>query len=208
MNSPRRFSASAVKASLIAAAALGLSGCISLGSEPPESLLTLSPQTSAQAGSGAQASVSNSSQSIAILPLETPAKLDVQRVPVSVSATEIAYLQEAFWVEKPARLFRRLLGETLRARGNTLVLDNDDTPLLAAQSVRGTLMEMGYDADSSSVIVRFDAIRTQADGTVMSRRFEARETGILPEVGSVGPALNNAANTVAGEVADWVSAGS
>lgn len=208
MNVPRRVSASAVKMSLIAAAALGLQGCISLGAEPPESLLTLSPLTSAQAGSGAQASVSDSARSIAILPLETPAKLDVQRLPVTVSATEIAYLQDAFWVEKPARLFRRLLGETLRARGNTLVLDNDDTPLLAAQTVRGTLMEMGYDAASSSVIVRFDAIRTQADGTVMSRRFEARESGVLPEAGSVGPAINNAANTVAGDVADWVSAGS
>ncbi|MBV7264945.1 membrane integrity-associated transporter subunit PqiC [Erythrobacter sp. WH131] len=194
-----------VKMGAIGAAALTMTGCISLGSEPPESLLTLSPSVTADAGTGADASTSDASSAISILPLEAPAKLDALRVPVAVSDTEIAYLQEAFWVEKPARLFRRLLGETLRARGGTLVLDNDDTPLLAAQSIRGTLMEMGYDAPSSSVIVRFDAIRTREDGTVMSRRFEARETGILAEPASVGPALNRAANTVADEVASWVT---
>ena len=142
-----------------------------------------------------------------MLPIETPAKLDVTRVPVDITDTEIAYLQDAFWVEKPARLFRRLLGETLRARGGLLVLDSDDLPLLAAQSLRGTLVEMGYDAGSSSVMIRFDAIRTMEDGTVMSRRFEASESGVLPEAGSVGPALNRAANTLAGEVADWMAEG-
>ena len=124
-----------------------------------------------------------------------------------VSDTELAYLQEAFWVEKPARLFRRLLGETLRASGNTLVLDNDDTPLLAAQTLRGTLREMGYEAATSSVVVRYDAVRTNLDGTVSSRRFEARESGVLPEAASVGPAVNRAANTVAGEVAEWMAGG-
>ncbi|MBD2842588.1 ABC-type transport auxiliary lipoprotein family protein [Erythrobacter rubeus] len=208
MKFPRSAMTRLVKSSAIGAAALAVTGCISLGSEPPESLLTLSPSVSAEAGSGAGASTADASTAISILPLEAPAKLDALRVPVAVSATELAYLQDAFWVEKPARLFRRLLGETLRARGGTLVLDNDDTPLLAAQSLRGTLMEMGYDASSSSAIVQFDAIRTQEDGSVTSRRFEARETGVLPEPGSVGPALNRAANTVADEVAVWVTGAS
>ncbi|WP_234029640.1 ABC-type transport auxiliary lipoprotein family protein [Erythrobacter sp. THAF29] len=192
---------------LVGAGALALSGCLSLGAEPPESLLTLSPSASPVAGAGASASTEDNARAIAVLPIDTPAKLDVTRVPVMVSDTELAYLQEAFWVEKPARLFRRLLGDTLRARGNTLVLDNDDTPILAAQTLRGTLREMGYDAATSSVVVRYDAVRTNADGTVTSRRFEARESGVLAEAASVGPALNRAANTVAGEVAEWMSSG-
>lgn len=185
--------------------ATALAGCISLGGEPPESLITLNSSASAPVGLGAQAGTENSAGPIRVLTPETPAKLDVLRVPVAVNETEIAYLQEAFWVEKPARLFRRLLGETLRARGNALVLDSDDTPTFAEQTLRGTLLEMGYDASNSSVLVRYDAVRTNSEGLVQTRRFEASEDGVLPETASVGPALNRAANTVAGEVAAWIT---
>lgn len=195
------------KTAVIGVSALALAGCVSLGGDPPESLLTLTPTASPAVGTVARAGSEDTAGAIAVLPLETPAKLDVSRVPVSVSDTELAYLQEAFWVEKPARLFRRLLGETIRAKSPVLVLDNDDTPLLAAQSLRGSLMEMGYDAQTSSVVVVFDAVWMGEDGVVVSRRFEARESGVLPEVGSVGPALNRAANQVAGEVADWMVEG-
>lgn len=184
---------------------LALGGCISLGGEPPASLLTLSPAASAPAGpetgSGTDQPV------IAVLTLDTPAKLDVLRVPVAVSDTEIAYLQEAFWVEKPARLFRRLVGETIRARGRAMVIDGDNAATLASLSLRGTLIDMGYDAQTSSAVVRFDAVRTDKDGKVTTRRFEAREAGVTAEARAVGAALNAAANKVAGEVADWVAAG-
>jgi len=190
------------------AASMALSGCISLGSaEPPESLLTLSSTATAPAGSGAVTGTEGSEGAIAVLTPEVPAKLDVLRVPVDVSDTEVAYLQEAIWIEKPARLFRRLLGETLRTRGGALVLDSDDTPTRASQFVRGTLLDMTYDARTSSVVVRYDAIRTSEDGAVQSRRFEARESGVAAEAAFVGPALNRVANEVAGEVAEWVVSG-
>jgi cholesterol transport system auxiliary component len=86
------------------------------------------------------------------------------------------------------------------------VIDNDDTPILADVTLRGTLLEMGYDARSSSVVVRFDAVRTMAGGTAVSRRFEARESGVAPEAAAVGPALNRAANTVAEDIAVWIAA--
>ncbi len=193
------------RAIAMACACAALSGCVSLGAEPPESLLTLSASSSASAGTSASARTNNLAGAVAVLPIEVPAKLDVTRIPVAVSSTEIAYLKDAFWVDKPARLFRRMLGETLRASGQRLVMDTDDAPLLAAQTLRGTLLDMGYDAQSSSVIVRYDAVKTAEDGTVSSRRFEARESGVLAEPGSVGPALNRAANTVAAEVANWVT---
>lgn len=194
----------ALRIGALGVGAAALAGCISLGEDPPESLFTLTAQTSAEAGSSANASPANPARAVAVLPIDTPAKLDVLRVPVAVTDTQIAYLQDAMWVEKPGRLFRRLLGETMRARGNVLVIDNDETPLLAAQSLRGTLAEMGYDALGSAVVVRFDAMRLTSDGTVITRRFEARESGIAPEAQAVGPALNRAANQVAGEVTDWM----
>ncbi len=185
--------------------ALALPGCISLGGEPPESLLTLSPEARAPVGAGAAAGPDRAV--IAVLPIDTPAKLDVLRVPVAVSDTELAYLQEAFWVEKPARLFRGLLGETLRARGNALVLDSDETVALATTTLRGSLIDMGYEAADQAVVVRFDAIRVDGDGSAATRRFEARETGIPADARAVGAAINRAANQVAGEVADWVAEG-
>ena len=54
------------------------------------------------------------------------------------------------------------------------------------------------------MVVRFDAVLQSSDGKVRTRRFENRVSGIEPEAEAVGPALNEAANAVAGEVADWV----
>lgn len=185
---------------------LALPGCISLGGEPPESLLTLSAEARAPAGPGAGGGGSEQPV-IAVLSFDTPAKLDVLRVPVAVSDTELAYLQEAFWVEKPARLFRRLVGETIRARGGAMVVDGDDTATLATVTMRGTLIDMGYEAATRSAVVRFDAVRIDREGKVTTRRFEAREEGIPAEARAVGAGLNTAANRVAADVAAWVTGG-
>ena len=196
---------------LAAGFALALPGCVSLGVEVPESLLTLSPETTAPVGASAQAGGEDMAGAIAVLTPEVPAKLDVLRVPVNVSETEIAYLENAIWIEKPARRFRRGLGETLRARADEtagevtpLVLDSDDTPLRAGTFLRGTLMELGYDALSGDVVVRYDAIRSDALGNAVTRRFEARERGVDADAQAIGPALNRAANTVASDVAQWM----
>jgi cholesterol transport system auxiliary component len=183
---------------------LALPGCISLGGTPPESLLTLSPQARAPVGPG----VSEGARPvIAVLTFDTPAKLDVLRVPVAVSDTELAYLQDAYWVEKPARLFRRMVGETIRAKGTAMVVDGDDVASMPTVTLQGTLIDMGFDAASSSAVVRFDAVRIAKDGAITTRRFEARESGVTADARSVGAGLNAAANRVAAEVAEWVAAG-
>ncbi len=189
------------------AASLAVTGCISLGGgEPPESLLTLT--STATAASEAQTSSAAGAEALVVMTPDTAARLDVTRVPVAVSDTELAYLQEAVWVEKPARLFKRLVGETIRAGGAPfLVLDGEDTPVSPTQYLRGTLLDMTYYPGTSEVVVRYDAIHTDGTGAVRSRRFEAREGGVLPEPASVGPALNRAANEVAGEVAAWIAQG-
>ena len=195
---------------LLVGASLTLSACVSVGGEvdTPDSLLTLSSSAAAPAGSGAATGAEGSAGAVAVLTPEVPAKLDLLRIPVTVSDTEIAYLKDMVWIEKPARLFRRVLGETLRTRsgdaGGLLILDSDDTPVLADKFVRGTLLDMGYDARSGEVVVSFDAVRSDPQGVVSSRRFEAREYVVDVESEFVGPALNRAANKVAGDVADWV----
>ena len=191
---------------LSAGLALSLSACVSLGADIPDRLLTLTSDERAPIGVDALAGSDNRDNTIAIVTPEVPAKLDVLRLPVNVSPTEVAYLADTIWVEKPARLFRKVLGETLRAKGTKraiLVLDTDEAPLPAGHYLRGTLKELTFDAQAGEVVVRYDAIRSDLQGESVTRRFEARAPAIA-EPGSIGPALNKAVNQVASEVADWV----
>ena len=125
-------------------------------------------------------------------------RLNVVRVPVQTSDASLAYLQDAVWVEKPARLFRQLLAETIKAGGNRLVVGEGDLNYTAATKLSGRLLDMGYDVASGSVVVRFDAVLQTPDGKVQTKRFENRVNGVTPDAAAVGPALNQAANAVAG----------
>lgn len=144
-------------------------------------------------------------ESVRIFELETPAKLNISRVPVQVDATEIAYLKDAVWVEKPSRLFRSLMAETIRARTSSFVIDGDDPGMKADGNLRGVIREFGYDARNGSAIVRFDAVWTVGDGTTYTQRFESVQPGVIAEAGPVAEALNTAANDVAGQVTDWIT---
>ena len=183
------------------AALLALPGCISLGGKVPDQLLTLTPAATATTGSSTSG---NFNDAIAVLDPGTPRELDVQRIPVQVNDTQIAYLKDATWVEKPARLFREVLSETLRARTNRLVIGGADEQYAAATKLTGQLMAMGYDARQQVVVVRYEAVLADPGGNVRTRRFESVVPGIAPRADQVGPALNQAANDVAAQVVAWV----
>ena len=129
---------------------------------------------------------------------------DVQRIPVQVNDTQIAYLKDATWVEMPARLFRELLSETIRAGGSRLVIGGADEQYAAATKLTGQLLAMGYDARTQSVVVRYEAVLARPGGNVRTRRFESTVPGVAPRADQVGPAINQAANDVAAQVAQWV----
>ncbi|WP_284124568.1 ABC-type transport auxiliary lipoprotein family protein [Parerythrobacter aestuarii] len=190
-----------VRTAIVPLAALTLAGCVSFGGEAPPSLISLTADLSAPAGSGATGTAEDA---LTVLEPNAPARLAVTRVPVQVDDATVAYLKDAVWVEKPTRLFRRLLSETISSKTGRVVLDGLDPTFPTSDKVRGTLVEFGYDARSSSVIVRFDAIRENADDSITTRRFESIVPGVEAEVGPVGDALNRAANDVAGQVADWL----
>lgn len=190
-----------IKGAAALGALLALASCVSIGGEPPPSLLTLTPARTAPAGLAVSGKLD---QAIAVLEPDAPRRLDVVRVPVQMSDSSIAYLKDAVWVEKPARLFGQLLAETIRAKQTRFVVDGADMQHSAATRLSGNLIEMGYDAPSGRVVVGFDAVLQQPDGTILTRRFEAAVSGVAADAASVAPALNEAANKVAAEVADWV----
>ncbi len=178
-----------------------LAGCISLGGKTPKQLIRLTPETVAPPGALGSAQLRDA---LVVLDPEADRRLDVQRVPVQIDDSTIAYLQHATWVERPARQFRHLLAETIRAKGKRLVVEAGDADESGKETLGGRLLDMGYDARSRSVVVRFDALRTDGAGNAVSRRFAATVPNVAPNVEAVAPALNKAANEVAVQVADWV----
>jgi len=187
---------------LLPAVAL-LAGCVSIGGggEVPDQLLTLTATSSAPAGASASGDMASA---LAVSEPAVPQYLNVTRVPVKVSGSAIAYLQDAVWVEKPSRLFQRVLSETIRAGGDRLVVGGGELEYAAQTQLGGELTAMEYDPSRSAVVVRYDAVLRLSDGTVRTQRFEAEQTGVLPDALSVAPALNRAANDVAAQVAEWV----
>jgi cholesterol transport system auxiliary component len=190
----------AVLAPLLLIPALG--GCINLGlgtAKTPPSLMTLTPQSAPVDGSTTSGKADTA---LSVIEPETDARLAVLRVAVTIDASRVAYLKNALWVERPARLFQHLLAETLRARNKGLVSEGDTRTHGLVLS--GRLIDFGYDVPAHGVVVRFDAIRHNPDGTIETRRFEASVDQIDADAELVGPALNQAANQVAKAVADWI----
>lgn len=176
-----------------------LSACVSLSPKAPPTLLSLTPDAAPTAGAVARGSYADA---LAVLEPSADARVAVLRVPVQIDGANVAYLKKAVWVERPSRQFQHLLAETLRARGNRLVVESDTGS--GGLKITGRLLDMGFDARTSSAVVRFDATKEFAGGKVETRRFESTVPGVAPEAASVGPALNQAANAVAKDVADWV----
>lgn len=191
----------------ILGAALGaflLTACVNVGiggGEPPEQLLTLTSTATMPAGTVREGRLDSA---LAVAVPAVPRHLDVARVPVQTGGTSLAYLADAFWVEKPASLFQRVLAETIRAGGNRMVVTGGELEYGARTQLDGELLAMDYDAAGARVVVRFDAVLRQPDGTIRQRRFESEVTGVLPNAAAVAPAMNRAANDVAAQVAQWV----
>jgi len=180
---------------------LTLGACVSLGGgKAPPTLFSLTAASSAPAGASASGKLADA---VVIAEPETDRRLAVQRIAVQVDDANVAYLKDAMWVERPARLFSGLVAETLRAKGGRLVFLESESAAPGAVRLTGRLLEMGYDARERAVVVRYDAIRNKG-GEISTRRFEHVVSGIEPEAKFVGPALNEAANKVAAEVAEWM----
>jgi cholesterol transport system auxiliary component len=180
-------------------AVLLLGGCLSFGPKTPPTLFDLTAENPAPAGAGQSGSLASA---LVVEVPEAPLELNVTRVAVQIDPSNVAYVKKAGWVERPARLFQRLLAETIRARGSRVVLESE-AGSGNSEVLSGRLIAMGYDAATSSAVVRFDAIRT-GGGQIQTRRFEGVQSGVDDDPEVLGPALNRAANDVARQVAEWV----
>lgn len=187
------------------ALAAALAGC-SLGSilggssKAPTYLFTLTPEAPASAPVRSAAA----GEIVTVRTPVVPKELRAVRVPVQVSPTVIQYVTDLQWVDTPDKLFQSLVEETIRRTTGRVVLDPIQSALDPGLVVTGELNHFGYDAQTGMAVVEYDAsLATQGGTHVETRRF----TASYPADGTaatVAPALNQAANQVALEVARWI----
>ena len=179
-----------------------LSGLLGGGGKAPATLLTLTPEAP---DPGAITRTANAGQVVTVSVPTIGEELRTVRIPVQVSPTDVQYVANAQWVETPDRLFQDLVAETIRRTTNRVVLDPRQAALDPGLVVSGELQRFGFDAQTGQAIVVYDGSLSTEGGTrVETRRF----TATAPADGTsttVGPALNRAANQVAGEVARWIA---
>jgi cholesterol transport system auxiliary component len=179
-----------------------LAGCLSFGGKPPKALLTLTPTTTLPVGATQN---SATAKTLTITVPAVPQSLAVARIPVTTGDT-VAYVTDAAWVEAPQRLFARLMSDTIAAKTGRVVLSTAQSFADPGARLSGELRNFGFDGSTHEAVVTFDGalIRGSDAARVEKKRFEARVAVNPIDYTTVGPALNQAANQVAGEVADWV----
>lgn len=192
-----------LRVTAIVAVAMSLSACALMGGgpKPPPTLLTLTPSAAAPESVARSA---NAGETVTIETPVIPRELRSVRVPAQIGPTAVAYIKDLQWVDTPDRLFQNLIAETVLRTTSRVVIDPKQSALDPGLVVSGQLSSFGYEAGQGTVLVRYDAAMTTSGGTrVETRRFEAR----APADGTaatVGPALNDAANQVAAQVAQWI----
>ena len=182
--------------------ALALAGCFG-GAKVPDTLMTLNP---AQMRAAATTRSAAEGQAITVVVPTVPRELQTLRVPVHETELGISYLKNAQWVEMPSELFARLVSETIAATTGRVVLDPKQFTFDPGQRLTGTLQRFGLDATRMEVVAVYDAVLARQGGGITSRRFEARVPVAAADGPTVAPALNQAANQIATEVAGWVGA--
>lgn len=183
--------------------ALTLGACVNLGGKVPPSMLVLTPAITVAGGTVQRGAAKDA---LVILIPEVPRKLETNRVPVQIDGSNIAYLEDAVWADKPARLMQMLLMETISAKNNRLVLNEVNAGGKAEHYLAGALQEFGVDATRNEAVVIYDAVRVQNGKEVQKKRFEARSTMLEVKAGAAGAALNEVANVIASDVAAWLAA--
>ncbi|MFL6752441.1 MAG: ABC-type transport auxiliary lipoprotein family protein [Sphingomicrobium sp.] len=184
-----------------AAGGCSLGGMLGGGGKPPAYLLTLTPQAP---DPGQLVRAANAGEAVTIAVPTIGKELRTTRVPVQVTPTAIEYLTDLTLVDTPDRMFADLLAETVRRTTNRVVLDSRLSALDPGLVVTGELQRFGYDAQTGQVMVQYDgALSTAGGNRIETRRFTATAAADGSPA-TVGPALNQAANQVALDVAKWI----
>ena len=190
----------ALKSAGAALLAFAVTGCFG-GAKAPPQLLTLTSEQKVEPGTQRSAA---SGESIVVLTPSVPRAVSANRIPVYVNATTVQYLVNSVWVEEPKELFRRVLSETIGARTGRVVIDPNNFAQAQGVTLSGQLMQFGFDPTRMEAVAAYDAALSRGPTALQTRRFEVRVPVTTQDVTTIAPALNQAANQLAQQVADWI----
>jgi cholesterol transport system auxiliary component len=184
--------------------AVALPGCVSIGGKPPK-VPFITIQAAEQIKPGDVQTPASGTTVTVVFPV-VPHELATTRLPVHSGTNDVSYLKDTQWVEAPPRLFARLVGDTISARTGRPVLSYRQSQVDPGATLSGELRSFGVDADTNEAVVQFDGLLVQGSDPAkfQKRRFEARVPVTEIKPAPVAAALNQAANQVAVEVADWI----
>lgn len=197
----RRTLRPALTLGLLSVALLG--GCVRFGAKPPASLMTIESAVKVAPGTAAEAAKGV----VTIIEPDVPKSLLTVRVAVRTGDNSFAYIPKAYWVDSPRNLFRAVLAETVGARNGLLVLDSGQFSETPGKRLTGDLVDFGIDARSRQAVVTFDATLVDKSAVVAKRRFTATAPVSKIDAEGAAPAIQDAANQVAVQVADWLKSG-
>lgn len=179
-----------------------VAGCVSFGPKPPPTLMTLHNAAPVAAGTTRSA---DEAHAVAVAVPTVEPTLATPRVMVQAGPNSVAYIKDALWAATPAILLRNLMAETITARTGRVVPDPRLVSVQPDTRLSGHLDAFGLDAAAQAVVVTFDGtILRSGSPTIETRRFMARVPVASDSPQTVGMALDQAANQVATDVADWV----
>jgi cholesterol transport system auxiliary component len=179
--------------------ALGLASCFGGAKAPPE-LLTLTAAETLPPG----ATRSSGGEAVVVLAPTVSRAVGANRIAVYVSPTSIQYLTNGVWADQPNALFQRLLSEVVAVRTGRLVIDPANYAQQQAVTLGGQLLQFGLDPTRNEAVVVFEASVSRGPTGLQTQRFEARVPVAQQTAAVVAPALNQASNQVAQQVADWL----
>ncbi|APG62316.1 hypothetical protein LPB140_05290 [Sphingorhabdus lutea] len=178
-----------------------LSACISLGTDPLPSMLTLKSNQMLDAGQ--VKSLNNENGLVIALPL-LPRKLDTTRIPVQIDDQNIAYLTQTAWVDKPNNLFQSLLMEQISAGSNFVVMDEEQGFGKNIQRISIKFHEFGIDSRTNQAMIIADVTRHHPVNMPITKRFAANVPVAEIAPSQAGYSLNKAANMVAADILTWI----
>jgi len=200
----RAMTKSALGLAILAGTSLLTTGCVRFGAKPPGQLFAISAQTRAPAG---ETLAADSAAALFVDMPVAPRAIANLRIAVRENDNSYAYIKKAVWVDTPARQFQGLLAETIRTRTGRLVLDPGQYLARRGQMLEGNLLEFGLDAGKKEAVVTYDASLMSVDGQRLTRQRFSHAVPVNEIDGEhAAPALSEAANQVAAQIADWLKA--
>jgi cholesterol transport system auxiliary component len=192
-----------VRNSLILMSLLLLTACgplVKIGeSGPPPQRFTLTLAT--------QSGPTHALPLLRVEDFEAPAELASSRMAIQVGAQEVRYLAGMQWTDRPARLMRGLIADSLRQSSTAPVLVTGQADVTTGLRISGRLTRFHALAPTglaTEVSVGLELMLLKGSSIAASRRFSVTEPSSSDRPADLAAAFNRATGRITTEATNWI----